>query len=59
MRRDPTISEEEVNNRMMQALEEINEAENRYDRVVWNSDGEFVDTITKVVEILKKEGYDV
>ncbi|PIR82799.1 guanylate kinase [Candidatus Kaiserbacteria bacterium CG10_big_fil_rev_8_21_14_0_10_59_10] len=59
MRRDPTISEREVNSRMQQALEEINEAENRYDYVVWNADGEFVDTIGHVVEILKKEGYDV
>lgn len=59
MRRDSTISEEEVNNRMVQALREINEAENQYDHVVWNADGEFVNTISHVVEILKKEHYDV
>lgn len=58
-RRDPTISEKEVNNRMQQALQEINEAENQYDHVVWNQDGEFVDTISRVVEILKQERYDI
>lgn len=59
VRRDPSIPEREVNNRMQQALAEINEAENQYDHVVWNQDGEFVDTITRVTEILKLEGYDV
>lgn len=58
-RRDPTITEEEVNNRMVQALKEINEAENQYDYVVWNNDGGFVDTISAFIEILKKENYDV
>ncbi len=58
-RRDPTISQEEVNNRMVQALKEINEAENQYDHVVWNADGGFVDTISSFIEILKKENYDV
>lgn len=59
VRRDPSIPEKEVNNRMQQALQEINEAENQYDHVVWNQDGEFVDTISRVVEILKMERYDV
>ncbi len=58
MRRDPTISKEEVDNRMKQALDEIHHAENHYDFVVWNTDGEFVDTISRVVEILKLQGYD-
>lgn len=59
IRRDPTITGEEVDNRMRQALQEINEAEHKYDYVVWNSDGEFVDTISRVVEILKMNNYDV
>lgn len=57
MHRDPNISEQEINSRMVQALQEINEAEDRYDHIVFNTDGEFSETITKVIEILRREGY--
>jgi guanylate kinase len=59
VRRDASIPEEEVNNRMVQALQEINNAENQYDYVVFNTDGEFADTIIHVIEILRREGYAV
>lgn len=58
-RRDPNVTEREVNLRMVQALQEIIEAEDQYDYVVFNTDGEFADTIIKVVEILRREGYNV
>lgn len=58
-RRDPDVTEYEVDLRMLQALNEIVDAVGQYDYVVFNTDGEFADTMIKVVEILKREGYDV
>ena len=58
-RRDTTISDEEVAHRLKSAQQEIDEAHNRYDHVVWNTDGEFANTVIEVVEILKKEGYSI
>jgi len=58
-RRDKTISAEEVEKRVKQAEQEIFEAKNHYDYVVYNTDGEFANTLINVVEILKKEGYSV
>ncbi len=58
-RRDPSISDEEVNKRLKSAVEEIDEAEESgvYDYVVWNTDYEFARTFDGLVEILRKEGY--
>lgn len=56
-RRDPTISDAEVEHRLKNAQDEIDRAKNHYDHVVWNTDGEFADTLLAVVDILKKEGY--
>ncbi len=58
-RRDASISDEEVAKRLKSAQQEIDDAENKYDYVVWNTDGEFANTLIEVVEILKKEGYSV
>lgn len=58
-RRDPGTKEHEVDVRMLQAMEEIVAAIGQYDYTVFNTDGEFADTILKVVDILKNEGYDL
>lgn len=58
-RRDPHISEKEIELRLKQAYQEIVDAKDNYDHMVFNTDGEFSDTIMHVVEILKKEGYQV
>mgnify|MGYP002620796418 CR=1 FL=1 len=58
-RRDPHISEKEVDLRILQAMQEIVDATGQYDYVVFNTDGEFADTIIDVVDILKREGYSV
>ncbi len=56
-RRDPSISNEEVEKRLKSAEREIEDARGVYDHVVWNTDGEFANTLIDVIEILKKEGY--
>ena len=58
-RRDSSITDDEVAKRLVQAEREIRDAENKFDHVVWNTDGEFANTVFHVVEILKKEGYSV
>jgi len=58
-RRDPSIKDEEVEKRLASAKREIEDAEGQFDYVVWNTDGEFANTVFDVVEILKKEGYNV
>jgi guanylate kinase len=59
LRRDPTISREEVIVRLLNASQEILGAEHQYDYTVFNDDGEFAETMIKIQEILKREGYDV
>ncbi len=58
-RRDPSITDEEVQKRLKSAEEEIREAETSgvYDYVVWNTDHEFAHTFDGLLEILRKEGY--
>ncbi len=58
-RRDPSISNDEVEKRVKSAKEEIEEAESSavYDYVVWNNDHEFSRTFDGLLEILRKEGY--
>ena len=58
-RRDASITEEEVQKRLVSAKREIRDAENKFDYVVWNTDGGFVETVFEVIEILKKEGYNI
>ena len=59
VRRDPSISQEEVEKRLKQAQEEIESAikEKIYDYVIWNNDYEFARTFESMIEILRKEGY--
>lgn len=58
-RRDASITDEEVAKRLVQAEREIRDAKQQFDHVVWNTDGEFANTIIEVIEVLKKEGYDI
>ncbi|MBP9668673.1 MAG: hypothetical protein KBE09_00080 [Candidatus Pacebacteria bacterium] len=59
IRRDPTITREEVITRLINASQEILEAEHKYDFTVFNDDGEFAETMMKINDILAKQGYDV
>jgi len=59
IRRDPSIGKEEVISRLLNAAQEMMEAENNYDVVIFNDDGEFADTMLKIVDRLRNEGYDV
>ncbi len=59
IRRDPTITREEVITRLISASQEILEAEHKYDFTVFNDDGEFAETMMKINDILAKQGYDV
>lgn len=59
IRRDSAISDREVDLRILQAMQEIVDSTGQYDYVVFNTDGEFADTIIDVVDILKREGYSV
>jgi guanylate kinase len=59
VRRDSQISEREVDLRILQAMQEIVDSTGYYDHVVFNTDGEFADTVIDVVDILKREGYSV
>jgi guanylate kinase len=59
VRRDSNITDREVDLRILQAMQEIVDATGHYDYVVFNTDGEFADTIIAVVDILKREGYSV
>lgn len=59
IRRDPSISREEVIVRLLHASQEILEAEHQYDYTVFNDDGEFADTMIKIQSILKEEEYEV
>ncbi|MAZ67350.1 hypothetical protein CL652_01095 [bacterium] len=58
-RRDPSITNEEVQKRLVQAEREIRDAEHQFDYVVWNTDGEFDKTVFDVIQILRKEGYHI
>ncbi len=57
IRRDPSIAKDEVISRLLNAAQEMLEAEHHYDYVVFNDDGEFADTILKIIEKLREEGY--
>lgn len=59
IRRDPSISREEVITRLISASQEVLEAEHKYDFTVFNDDGEFADTMIKINDILARQGYDV
>ncbi len=59
IRRDPNISKEEIISRLLNATQEMIDAEHHYDYVVFTGDGEFADTMIKIIEELRREGYAV
>ena len=59
IKRDPNISEEELNRRLEAAKYELDNEEGFYDYVVINKDESLDNTVGEVVDILRKEGYDL
>lgn len=57
--RSPNLSEEEFIARRDDAEREIKEERPFYDYFVLNADGKLDETIEKVIDILKKEGYNL
>ncbi len=57
-KRNPEMSEEEHAKRIENAVLEFND-EPQYDYAVINGDGELVKAVEEVIEIMKKEGYNV
>lgn len=57
VKRDPSISAEELSERLKAAQYELDNEESFYDYVVVNKDGELIKTVQEVVDILGKEGY--
>lgn len=57
--RSPNLSEEEFRARREDAEREIKEERPYYDYFVTNADGKLEEAIEKVIEILKKEGYNL
>lgn len=59
VKRDPSISKEELERRLEAAKYELENEESFYDYVLVNKDGDLEGVIEKVFEILKKEGYSL
>ncbi len=59
IKRDPNITSEELEIRMKHAREEVEAEKDYYDYVVINEDGKLDKAVEKVVEILKKEKYEL
>jgi len=55
--RDPTISAEELSERLKAAQYELENEENFYDYVIINDDGDLPQTVERVAGILQKDGY--
>jgi len=56
LKRQPDMKKEELEKRLSQANEELQEA-NQYDYIVENFEGQLELAVEKVIEIMKKEGY--
>jgi guanylate kinase len=56
LRRNPDIAEKELSLRIESAVKEISEAEGNYDFVVFNDDGEFVQTVEHIMDFLHTRG---
>lgn len=57
MKRDPSISEEELQQRLEAAQYELDNEESFYDYVVINEDGKLEEALAQIDNILAKEGY--
>lgn len=57
LHRDSNLSHEELITRLLHASQEILEAEQQYDYTVFTGEGEFSETVSRIEEILKLEGY--
>jgi len=57
--RSPGVSEAEIAKRRDNAAKEIREEQSFYDFTVVNADGKLQEAVGEVVEILKKEGYEL
>ena len=58
IKRQPDMKKEELEKRLQQADEELREAEN-YDYIVENPENQMDLAVEKVIEIMKKEGYEL
>ncbi len=59
IKRDPNISKDELSRRLEAAQYELENEESFYDYVILNKDGELNEVVSQVVEIIKKEGYNL
>ena len=57
VKRDASISDEELNRRLEAAKYELDNEEDFYDHVVINTEGELEEAVDEVVEILKRDNY--
>ncbi|MBT3539143.1 hypothetical protein HOF40_04640 [Candidatus Parcubacteria bacterium] len=57
VKRDSSISKEELDRRLEAAKYELDNEENFYDHVVINTEGKLEEAVDEVVEILKRENY--
>jgi len=59
IKRDPNISKDELSRRLEAAQYELENEESFYDYVILNKDGELNEVVSQVMEIIKKEGYNL
>jgi len=59
VRRDPDMSKDDLIARLINATQEMFDAERSYDYVVLTGEGGFADTILKMIDLLRREGYAV
>lgn len=57
--RNPEMTEEEITKRYDNALREVKDERSFYDYEVMNANGKLGEAVEKVIEILKKEGYNI
>jgi len=57
-KRDPSISETELEKRIENATNEIKNEEKYYDYVIFNENGKLKEAVAEVVRVLKGEGYE-
>lgn len=59
VKRDPSISEKELNQRLAAAKYELDNEESFYDYVVINEDNKLEEALEQIEKILEKEGYEL